>query len=223
MPPERLQTVIKNAPKNSEAHYALGVAFEKLGYLERAESEWREALRLRPDLLDAQRALAGAAMRQGDMNTLEEAANEIIALYPHRPMVTPYALFPISIALWRSRTRYSQGDRRFPSKRFRICPDGNLKFVQKQYGDAAKAYQDALDRNSDSTDALRGLMNTYAAENQVDKAIAAANRRSPSRPSIAASMICSAPHCSTAKKISAERRPRCRNQLRSTNTTPMPG
>ncbi len=66
---QKLQTVIKNAPKNSEAHYALGVAFEKLGYLERAESEWREALRLRPDLLDAQRALASAAMRQGDMNT----------------------------------------------------------------------------------------------------------------------------------------------------------
>src|ERR1019366_9607789 len=55
---QTLQTVIKNAPKNSEAHYALGVAFEKLGNLENAESEWREALRLRPNLLDAQRALA---------------------------------------------------------------------------------------------------------------------------------------------------------------------
>ncbi len=59
--------------------------------------------------------------------------------------------------------------------RFGYVQMGNLKFVQKQYGDAAKAYQDALDRNSDSTDALRGLMNTYAAEKQVDKAIAAAN------------------------------------------------
>ena len=52
---------------------------------------------------------------------------------------------------------------------------GNLRFVQKQYSDAAKAYQEALDRNADSTDALRGLMNTYIAEKQIDKAIAAAN------------------------------------------------
>src|SRR5208283_796863 len=52
---------------------------------------------------------------------------------------------------------------------------GNLKFVQKQYSEAGKAYQDALDRNSNSTDALRGLMNTYLAQNQVDKALAVAN------------------------------------------------
>ena len=52
---------------------------------------------------------------------------------------------------------------------------GNLRFVQKQYGEAGKAYQDALDRDPNSTDALRGLMNTYLAQNQVDKALAAAN------------------------------------------------
>ena len=52
---------------------------------------------------------------------------------------------------------------------------GNLKLVQRQYSDAAKAYQEALDRKADSTDALRGLMNTYVAQNQVDKAISIAN------------------------------------------------
>src|SRR5580692_11320599 len=52
---------------------------------------------------------------------------------------------------------------------------GNLKLVQKQYSEAGKAYQDALDRDSNSTDALSGLVNTYLAQNQTDKAIAAAN------------------------------------------------
>ena len=55
-----LETVIKNDPDNSEAHYVLGVGFQKLGDLERAQSEWRTALHLRPDLLDAVRALAGS-------------------------------------------------------------------------------------------------------------------------------------------------------------------
>ena len=39
----------------------------------------------------------------------------------------------------------------------------------------AKAYQQALDLNANSKDALRGLMNTYIAQKQIDRAIAAAN------------------------------------------------
>jgi cellulose synthase operon protein C len=52
---------------------------------------------------------------------------------------------------------------------------GNLKLVQKQYSEAGKAYQEALDRDPNSNDALSGLMNTYLAQNQIDKAISAAN------------------------------------------------
>jgi tetratricopeptide (TPR) repeat protein len=174
---QTLQTVIKNAPKNSEAHYVLGVAFEKLGKLQSAEGEWREALRLRPDLLDAQRALANAAMRQGDMATLQEAATQIIRLQPVLP--DGYALRALSYI---NRKQYGEAEKDIhkaidlaPQSAFGYVQMGNLKFTQKQYSDAAKAYQEALDRNSDSTDALRGLMSTYLAENQIDKAIAAAN------------------------------------------------
>jgi len=52
---------------------------------------------------------------------------------------------------------------------------GNLQLVQKQYGESANAFQQALDRDPNSNDALNGLMNTYLAQNQTDKAIAAAN------------------------------------------------
>jgi tetratricopeptide (TPR) repeat protein len=47
--------------------------------------------------------------------------------------------------------------------------------VQKQYSDAGKAFQQALDRDPNSNDALSGLLNSYLAQNQPDKAIAAAN------------------------------------------------
>lgn len=174
---QKLQTVIKNAPKNAEAHYTLGVAYEKLGYLERADSEWREALRLQPNMLDAERSLAGAAMRQGDMGTLEEAATQMISLQPASP--DGYALRALSNI---NRKHYTEAENDIrkaidvaPQNSFGYVQMGNLKFTQGQYSDAAKAYQEALDRNSDSTDALRGLMNTYVAEKQVDKAIAAAN------------------------------------------------
>jgi len=74
---DTLQTVVKNDPKNSLAHFALGVAFERQGtHIEHAEAEWREALSLNPDNIEAQRALAGAAMRLADMTTLQNAATE---------------------------------------------------------------------------------------------------------------------------------------------------
>ena len=172
-----LQTVIKNDPNNGVAHYHLGAALQEQGNLESAESEWREALRLRPDLFDAQRALALLAMRKGDNSTLDQCATQMINLQPASP--EGYALRAVSNI---NRNQFVEAEADIgkaievaPQSSFGYVEMGNLKFAQKQYGDAAKAYQGALDRNADSTDALRGLMNTYIAQKQADRAIAAAN------------------------------------------------
>jgi tetratricopeptide (TPR) repeat protein len=134
-------------------------------------------LRLRPDFLDAQRALANAALRQADMGTLQEAATQMIRLQPASP--EGYALRGLSYI---NRKQYGEAEKDIrkaieiaPQSAFGYVQLGNLKFTQKQYSDAAKAYQEAQDRNSNSTDALRGLISTYLAEKQADKAIAAAN------------------------------------------------
>jgi tetratricopeptide (TPR) repeat protein len=52
---------------------------------------------------------------------------------------------------------------------------GTIQLAQKHFADAEKFYQRALDKNPSSSEALSGLMNTYFAEKQPDKAIAAAN------------------------------------------------
>jgi tetratricopeptide (TPR) repeat protein len=173
---QTLQTVLKNSPNNIQAHFALGIAFRKQGNLQHAESEWREALRLNPDFLDAERNIADAAMLQGDMNTLEDAANQMIRLQPGS--ADGYALLGVANI---NRKRYQQAEQDI-RKAIAISPQsaigygqlGNLKLAQMQYAEAAKAYQDALDRNANSVDALRGLMSTYIAQKQADKAIAAA-------------------------------------------------
>ena len=174
---QTLQAVVKEAPNNIKAHYALGVAFQKQGNLERAVSEWREALRLNPNFLDAQRSIADAAMQKGDMNALQDASNQMIRLQPGAP--EGYALRALSNINGKHYAEAEQDIHRAieaaPQSAFGYVQMGNLRFVQKQFSDAAKAYQDALDRNADSIDALRGLMNTYIAEKQIDKAIAAAN------------------------------------------------
>jgi tetratricopeptide (TPR) repeat protein len=173
---QTLQTVIKDAPNNIEAHYALGVAYQKQGNLERAVSEWRAALGLNPNLLDAQRSIANAAIQQGDMNSLEDATNQMIRLAPGS--YEGYALRGLANINLKRYVQAEQDIRQAialaPQNSLGYVQMGNLRLVQKQYSDAAKAYQDGLDRNANSTDALRGLMSVYMAEKQTDKAIDAA-------------------------------------------------
>ena len=61
-----LQAVLKNDPDNAVAHYQQGLAFDQLGNTNRAEAEWRDAVRLRPDIVEAHRALAGVAIHRSD-------------------------------------------------------------------------------------------------------------------------------------------------------------
>jgi cellulose synthase operon protein C len=101
----------------------------------------------------------------------------MISLEPSAP--EGYALRALS-NLNRKRYAESEADVR---KAVAIAPDnafgyvqlGNLKFVQKQYIEALKAYRAGLERNPNSTDSLRGLMSAYVGLKQSDEAIAAAN------------------------------------------------
>ena len=172
-----LQNVIKNDPNNSEAHYVLGVGLQKLGDSARAESAWIQAVRLRPDLLDAIRALAAVAMGRNDMDALDQQASEIIRLQPASP--EGYALRALS-NINRKRFAVAETDIQkaidiAPQNSFGYVQRGNLKFAENQFDAAAKSYQAALDRNPNSKDALRGLMHTYVVQNRVEQAIAVAN------------------------------------------------
>ncbi|MGA7299193.1 MAG: tetratricopeptide repeat protein, partial [Candidatus Sulfotelmatobacter sp.] len=174
-----LQTVIKNDPSNAQAHYHLAIALQKLGNLENAEGELREAVRLRPDLADAQRALALLAMRKGDMTTLAQTSTQMINLRPTLP--DGYALRAVS-EMNRKQFAPAEADVR---KAIDVSPNssagyvqmGNLDFVQGRFRESESPYRQALDREPNSNDALRGLMNTFIAQKQPDKAVAAASEQ----------------------------------------------
>jgi len=172
-----LESVTKNDPQNSMGHFYLGVGLEKMGSLERAQTEWRDAARLRPDLLQAQRALAGVAMRKGDMVALDLAAEQIIRLEPGSP--DGYALRAVSNINRRLFTPAEQDIHQAievaPQSAVGYVQMGNLRLVQRQFSEAAKAYQAGLDRDPNSVDALRGLINTYVMQGQIDRAILTAN------------------------------------------------
>lgn len=180
-----LETVTKNDPQNGIGHYYRGVELQKMDYPELAETEWRDAARLRPDLLQAQRALAGVALRKEDMVALEQAAEQIIRLETASP--DGYALRAVSNINRRlfapAEQDIHQAIEIAPQSAVGYVQMGNLRLVQRQFSEAAKAYQAGLDRDSNSIDALRGLINTYVMQGQIDKAVLTANAQIAKAPS----------------------------------------
>jgi len=174
---ESLQSALKADPNNGVAHYQLGVAFDQMGNLERAENEWREAGRVRPDLPDVQHALAAVALRRGDMQALAQSADQLIRLQP--AVADGYVLRAMA-EINLKRLAQAETDIR---KAMEVAPQnpigynqmGQLRLTQKQYSQAEKYYQQALERDPASTDGLNGLMNVYLAQKQIDLAVAAAN------------------------------------------------
>jgi tetratricopeptide (TPR) repeat protein len=174
---DSLQSALRNDPENAVAHYQLGLAYAQQQSDDRAESEWREAVRLRPDLIDAQRSIAGLELRRGDVDALLQTAQQIIKAQPYSP--DGFLLKGIAHL---ARQRYAdaqqdaeQAAQRAPQSPAPLIQLGNIQFAQKHYTDAEKFFQQALDKDPSSTEGLSGLMNAYVAAKQPDKSIAAAN------------------------------------------------
>ena len=171
-----LQTAINDDPNSGPAYYQLGVAYDRERQPEQAEKAWQDAVHHRPDLIEAQRALARFALRKGDMVQLEQCAAQIIELQPDNP--DGYAMRALSYI---RRGQLSQAETDV-QKAISIAPQssagyvqmGNLMLARKNFRAAEQSYQEALQRDSGSSDALGGLMNAYFAEGQVANAFAAA-------------------------------------------------
>jgi cellulose synthase operon protein C len=180
-----LQAVLKNDPDNAVAHYQQGLAFNQLGNINRAEAEWREAVRLHSDIVEAHRALAGVAIHRNDISGLAQEADKIIELQPAAP--DGYLLRAVAEI---DRKQYLAADDyihrsllKEPNNPAAYVQLGNLRSVQKQYPEAQKAYQQALDQDPNSTDALGGVLNVDLEEKQPDKAIATVKTQLASHPS----------------------------------------
>jgi tetratricopeptide (TPR) repeat protein len=174
---DSLQSALRNDPENATAHYHLGNAFAQQHNEGRAESEWREAVRIHPDLTEAQRSLAALELRRGDVDAILQTAQQIITAQPYS--ADGFILKGIA-ELTRQKYSDAQQDaqeamQRAPQSPAPLVQMGNIQLVQKHYSEAEKFYQQALDKDPSSAEGLSGLMNTYFAQKQSDKAIAAAN------------------------------------------------
>ena len=174
---QTLQTALQNDSENAVAHYQLGIAYAQQRDPARAESEWREAVRIRPDLTEALRALAGLEVNRNEMDALLQTAQQMINVQPYSP--DGYSLKGVA-DLAHQKYSDAQHDAEEAMKRAPQSPApyvqlGNIQFAQKRFAQSESFYRQALEKDSNSTEALSGLMNTYLAQKQPDKAVSAAN------------------------------------------------
>lgn len=174
---ESLQTALSNDSGNAVAHYQLGIAYAKEHDPARAESEWREAVRIHPDLIDAQRNLADLELSRGEVDAALQTAQQIIGIQPY--LADGFVIKGMA-DLARQRYGDAQQDaedamHRAPENAIPYIQLGNIQLAQKHFPEAEKFYQQGLDKDASSSQALSGLMNTYVAQKQFDKAISAAN------------------------------------------------
>jgi tetratricopeptide (TPR) repeat protein len=174
---DSLQSALHTDADNAVAHYQLGNAFALQHNDGRAESEWREAARIRPSLTEALRSLAALELRRGDVDAVLQTAQQIITAQPYSP--DGFILKGIA-DLARQKYADAQQDAEQAAQRAPQNPTpsvqlGSIQLAQKHYADAENFFQKALGKDPSSTEGLSGLMNTYVAQKQPDKAIAAAN------------------------------------------------
>jgi tetratricopeptide (TPR) repeat protein len=161
------------------AHYQLGIALNQTGDMDRAATEWHEATRVVPNMVEAQRMLALYSIQKGDMPGLESVASKIIEFQPTAP--DGYAMRAQALM----RQKQYPGAEQDARKAIELAPQapagyfqmGELTARQGQFAQSESWYKQALNRDKNSAEALRGLLNVYLAQKQTDKAIAAANQQ----------------------------------------------
>jgi cellulose synthase operon protein C len=185
---DSLQSAISNDNGNAIAHYQLGLALDLQHNETRAEQEWRQAVTLRPELTEAQLALAAVEKQRGDSEALVQTAQQIITAQPYSAEgFILKAVAEIDLHKYSDAEQDAQEAlQRAPQSPAPYLQMGNIQLVQKHYAEAEKFYQQSLEKDPSFSDGLDGLMNTYFAQKQFDKAIAAANAQIAKSPNSSA-------------------------------------
>jgi len=159
---------LKSAPDNALGHYHLGVAFKQKGNPEQADSEWREAVRLRPNLSEAWIALGASAAARSDWRSLEQISTQLKKSAPNS----------LDALLFHATARFNQGDRASAEADLdhllELAPDrpiayiklGQLRVSEKRYTEADTYFRQALRRDPNSIDAVKGIVGIDLAKNR---------------------------------------------------------
>ncbi|PYV12396.1 MAG: hypothetical protein DMG23_01225 [Acidobacteria bacterium] len=171
---QSLQASLKKQPGNAQAHYYLGLAFSQAGNPRQAETEWREAARIRPNLMEAQTALALVALGKRDANQLAQTAETIMKAQPSSSQGYVYHALANEI---RKNLPGAEADLK---KAIEVAPQNPIVYIRmadlraaarEKFGEAEKLYEQALQLDPSAAEALLGLVRLYNFQKQPAKAL----------------------------------------------------
>ncbi len=168
-----LQAALTSDSNSAFGHYQLGVAFREKGNAQQAESEWREAVRLRPNLSEAWLALCAGATQRSDWHSLQNASEQMMKYAPNS----------IDAYLNHATARFNQGDavgagadllhvqQIAPQSAVPYAKLGQLRLAMRQPAEAETLFRQALSLDPDSLEAIRGIVQVDLLKNKPAEAL----------------------------------------------------
>lgn len=181
-----LESSLKAEADNAVLHFQLGRALAASGNAARAESEWREALRLAPNYVAAQQALSAVAAERRDWEQASKSADAVILNNPNIPIGY---LLRASARAGRGDFAGAEGD---VKKAMELAPQSAVPYIQlgalrastRRYAEAEKLFERALELDPKSTAALQALVSIYGDQKQPAKSVARASAQVAKAPDV---------------------------------------
>ncbi len=179
-----LQNAIKDYPKDTFMQFWLGRAALAKRDLDLAEKSFREVVALSPPGLQAQQELAVIASQKGDVSLLSEVADKTIST---APTFADGYVWRAAVEMARNSTDKAEADlqtamKLAPSNAAVYFQLGNIRFSQRKFPEGVKLFEQALEHDPDSIQALRLLVSYDLFQKHYDAALSRINQQIAKRP-----------------------------------------
>ena len=168
-----LQQVVTASPNNPVAHYNLGRAYSMHGEAEPARQQFAKAIELRPDYTSARLALAQLQVARQEYDAGVRSAQDVLKYDPNNAAakLIESAAMMGQKKFGDSRQVLDQMLKANPSSPDVTFQLGVVDLAEKKYKDAEASFRRAYELNPANTRGLMGVVETYMAQNMVDKAV----------------------------------------------------
>ncbi len=160
------RSLVAAAPRNGEAHFALGAALEEENRLREADASYRQAVELAPDSPEARNNLAGVLVKQGKLEEAAEQYRAALKLSRQRSErqenASHWLLIPPAM---KERQESASPD-------VILCNLGDVRLTQGRREDALQLFGEALEANPDSARARTNRGSTLIETGNLQQGIA---------------------------------------------------
>ncbi|HSB15346.1 MAG TPA: tetratricopeptide repeat protein [Bryobacteraceae bacterium] len=168
-----LQAAVTRMPNNPVVRYNLGRAHWAKGELDHARTQFREAVNLRPDYMAPRLALTQLHVNRQEWALALQTANETLAISPAN--LTARLLRAVALRGTgnpeQARKELVEIAQRDPSARDAYFQLGRMDLSARNFKQAEENFQKCGQNAGNDLRCMVGLVETYAAQNQYDKAI----------------------------------------------------